>query len=436
MKKIVLKVLTLVFAFCIAGLVSAQTSLPENWKEVIQKYQNSAFHSLNNPVALSAFADDNLKSSTEIYEVDGFVILEMLIMEWEEGAWVNVMKMVYTYDNNEFLIEMIVYTWIEGAWVNGMKMEYTNNASGAPMEALWYIWNADTQEWDLMMKDTYTYDGNGWLTELLSQMWMMEQWINNDKWLYTYDVNGNCIEELELDWDFMNNVWENFDIHYYTYANNLLMEDLKQMWWNGAWENEYDSFWTYDGGGHYIDKLTKIWENAQWENFLHSVPTYNASWQLTEELGEEWLNGVWENDCMKYYTYDASGNLIEVLEQDWEAKGWVNSDKMIYTYGIVGVDEYSFINSSDFSLMNFPNPFTSVTTISFEINIRCYVQIDIFDLTGKRVNMIVSEEMKPDTYQYIWDGTDSNGNKLGTGLYLYRIKAGGETAVNKLSIIE
>lgn len=436
MKTNLLKLLTIVFALCIAGLISAQTSTPENLKEVIRKYQNSPFYSNHNLDALSEINIDNLKSTTEIYEVDGLVVTEILFLEWENGAWVNQAKMVNTYDNNNFLTETITYGWDEGVWKEIMKMEYTNNASGDPTEMLWYNWNINTLVWDLMFRDTYTYNASGWRIELLSEMWMVTQWMNNSKIEYSYDGNGNLIEELQLAWGFMTNVWENSTISNYTYVNDLLTEQLMKLWDGNAWENEYNTFWTYNGGTHYTEVLQKIWNNEQWENYTHGVPTYNANWNITEHLGEEWQNGAWVNDLLQLYTYDGNGNLIEVITQDWIANAWVNQLKMIYSYTGVGIFEYSNFNNSGINLTNYPNPFVLETTIAFDISEDCHVQLEIFDLAGKKVITLFDSDFTPGNYSVIWNGNNTSGNKLETGIYLYRINADGISSVKKLTIIE
>ncbi|MCD4745112.1 MAG: T9SS type A sorting domain-containing protein [Bacteroidales bacterium] len=421
------KFFIVLFFVAIASSVTASitTDLPDNW-EKIKKAIN-----IKNPIDVSG--DKIVKTLTE---KDGFVVLEVLYMQWENGDWVNEMKMENTYDNNEFLIEIIIYIWVENTWVKAMKMEYTNSASGQPMESFWYLWNSQTEEWDLIGKDTYTYDGNGNLIELLSQTWLEEQWVNSHKLLFTYDGNGYMIELLELDWDFLNQVWENFDIHYYTYDNNLLMEELKQLWWQGAWENEYNTFWTYDGGGNATERLKLSWEGGAWENFLHNTYTYNADWQEIEDFVEEWENGAWVNHEIHYKTYDANGNMIEQLTQVWEAKGWVNEGKQIYSYGFVDISEYSLLNNSDFNLINYPNPFTSSTTISFDIYENCHVQVEIFDITGKSVKTLIDIDLMPDNYTYIWNGTNNNGNEVEGGIYFYRLSTDKYTETKRMTFVK
>ena len=433
MKTNLLKFLTIVFALCIAGVISAQTSSPENLKEVIQKYQNSIFYSNHSLDVLSEINVDNLKSVTKTYEIDGLVVSEILFMEWESGAWVNIAKMVNSYDVNDFLTESISYAWENNDWVNVMKMEYTNNGSGNPTEMLTYLWDTYNLEWILMFKDTYTYNGL-WVTEILTEMWMVTQWINNSKTEYSYDGSGNIIEILDIAWDFMTNVWVNVRITNRTYVNDLITEELIKLWENGDWVNEYNSFWTYNGGTHYTEVLQKIWNNGQWLNYTRGTPTYNANWNVVEHLGEEWQNAAWVNDILQLHTYDGNSNLTEIITQDWETNAWVNQMKMVYTYTGVGIFEFSKSDDSNINLNNYPNPFISETTISFKISENYNVQLEIFDLAGKKVTTLLNSELIPGNYSVIWNGTNDSGNKLEPGLYLYRINADDKSIVKKLTI--
>lgn len=419
MKIFLLKFLVIAFVFSLTNMLTAQNNFPDNWKEIIKQHQN--MHVLNMNMIAGTVIDGDTKTITAIYDVDDYVVLEVLVMEWEGGVWVYQMKMVYTYDANWFLIEFFGYVWEEDAWSVYMKAEYTNNASGQPIESLLYLWNQETGVWDLISKNTYTYDGNGNLIEQLSQTWIVDQWINSHKLLYTYDVNYNLIEELELAWDFINNIWENFDIHYYTYENNLLMEDLKQLWWQGAWENEYNTFWTYDGGGHATERLKKSWEGGAWVNFLHNTYTYNASWQEIEEFVEIWESGAWVNHEMYYKTYDVNGNMIELLIQVWEAKGWVNESKQTINYGLVGINEYSSLNNSDFNLVNYPNPFNNSTTIEFDLFQKSNVFLSIYDINGRLITTLVNEEKDAGSYSVVWEGKNEKGNCAISGVYFYKI---------------
>ncbi|MBI9038171.1 MAG: T9SS type A sorting domain-containing protein [Bacteroidales bacterium] len=424
------KILIVLFLAAIATNVMANLTekLPEKWEEIVKNVINK-----ENPLINSG--DKILKTFTE---KNGYVVLEVLYMNWEDENWVNDSKHVYTYDENGYMFEFCMQSWTEGIWVDYIKITYTNNSSGKPIESLLYIWNPANELWVLTGKYIFTYDVNEFLIEQLMQVWLEEQWIDSDKWLFTYDGNGNLIEELELDWDYIGEIWENFDIHYYTYVDDLLMEDLKQMWEEGAWVNDINTFWTYDGEGHATERLTKAWPfgATAWENFLHNTFTYNANWQEIEDFVEKWESGVWTNHEIHYKTYDANGMIIEKLVQVFEAKGWVNCEKQLYTNGLVGISEYYLTRNSNLNLISFPNPFSSTTSISFDVFENSPVRLEIFDLMGKLVKTIVNIELSPDSYSFNWDGTNDNNRAVQNGIYFYKLSAGKFTQTKRLTFIK
>lgn len=73
------------------------------------------------------------------------------------------------------------------------------------------------------------------------------------------------------------------------------------------------------------------------------------------------------------------------------------------------------------SLMCYPNPFATRTTISFTIEKRERVQLNIFDINGQLIQTIINEELPKGEYKYSWGATDKSRNKLKNGIYFVKI---------------
>ena len=84
---------------------------------------------------------------------------------------------------------------------------------------------------------------------------------------------------------------------------------------------------------------------------------------------------------------------------------------------------------------NFPNPFNPSTTISFFIPERSPVRLDIFDTGGKRVNTLLQDIKPPGRYDIEWNGINSRGNTVSSGVYFYRLTAGRKTLTRKLVLM-
>jgi aryl-phospho-beta-D-glucosidase BglC (GH1 family) len=75
---------------------------------------------------------------------------------------------------------------------------------------------------------------------------------------------------------------------------------------------------------------------------------------------------------------------------------------------------------SEFSLMqNYPNPFNPSTTITFSLPAKSKVSLNVFDVAGREIAAIVSQELPAGTYSRQWDAAD-----LSSVIYFYRLLAG------------
>ncbi len=85
-----------------------------------------------------------------------------------------------------------------------------------------------------------------------------------------------------------------------------------------------------------------------------------------------------------------------------------------------------------FSLsQNYPNPFNPTTNLSFSLPSRSFVSLKVFDLLGREVATIVSEEMSAGNYSRQW-----NAANMSSGAYFYRLQAGNYSEVKKLLVVK
>ena len=70
----------------------------------------------------------------------------------------------------------------------------------------------------------------------------------------------------------------------------------------------------------------------------------------------------------------------------------------------------------------YPNPFAENTTIPFLIGTPgTAVQLEVFDMTGRKVRSLINGAFDPGRYTALWGGTDEQGQKLPQGIYIYRM---------------
>jgi hypothetical protein len=79
---------------------------------------------------------------------------------------------------------------------------------------------------------------------------------------------------------------------------------------------------------------------------------------------------------------------------------------------------------------NYPNPFNPSTKIRFSVPGKGYVSLKVFDLLGKEVATLVNEQLVPGDYERAF-----NAEGLTSGVYFYRLQAGGFVQTKKLLLL-
>jgi len=100
--------------------------------------------------------------------------------------------------------------------------------------------------------------------------------------------------------------------------------------------------------------------------------------------------------------------------------------------GITGVDPFSVHTPKRLVLQqNYPNPFNPVTTINYELPITNYVELNIYNLLGQKIETLVSERQPAGKYNVEW-----RADRIASGLYIYRIKTDHWQAVRKMVLLK
>lgn len=85
---------------------------------------------------------------------------------------------------------------------------------------------------------------------------------------------------------------------------------------------------------------------------------------------------------------------------------------------------------------NYPNPFNPSTTIKYELPTRSKVQIDIYNALGQHVARLTDSEKPAGAHTAYWQGRDANGNSVGSGVYLYRVKVNESAVTRKMMLLK
>ncbi len=130
---------------------------------------------------------------------------------------------------------------------------------------------------------------------------------------------------------------------------------------------------------------------------------------------------------------DSDGNLI--LHQN--VTSGLPDDLEDLIYGTLHNEEYNHRILKSFSIIqNYPNPFNPKTVIRYDVPITSQVNITIYNVKGEVINNLVDQYQMAGSRFVNWNATNSTGQTVPAGVYLYKIVAGDFTQTKKMMLLK
>ncbi len=85
---------------------------------------------------------------------------------------------------------------------------------------------------------------------------------------------------------------------------------------------------------------------------------------------------------------------------------------------------------------NHPNPFNAGTVIEYDLPVPSDVELEVFDVLGRRVVGLAYGYMPAGKHALVWDGRNSNGDPVSSGVYFYRFAADAFVHTRKLVVLK
>ena len=177
-------------------------------------------------------------------------------------------------------------------------------------------------------------------------------------------------------------------------------------------------------------------------NWTTASQTNNAGFRVlrstdgeTYEVVSELIAGAGTTDQLMDYMFEdtslpAAEIVYYVLEQV-DLDGTINRSNPIEV--LLGA---RFIMPTEFASAVYPNPFNPRTTISYDLPSDADVSIIIYDAIGQEIRHLVSQHYTAGRYSVQWDAKDFMGRSVGSGVYIAKIKAGPNTALQKMLLLK
>jgi len=132
-------------------------------------------------------------------------------------------------------------------------------------------------------------------------------------------------------------------------------------------------------------------------------------------------------DTWDYTTYEYDGTDVADLDSDGIQEfimqkhinpGYHYKSIFLKRDETVGVEDHNYTVPETFQLyQNYPNPFNPSTSIRFAIPQEAKVNIKVYNILGKEITQLLNETRISGEYEITWNGTDSNGNSVPSGIY-------------------
>ncbi len=85
---------------------------------------------------------------------------------------------------------------------------------------------------------------------------------------------------------------------------------------------------------------------------------------------------------------------------------------------------------------NYPNPFNPATEIRFDLPYTAKVELKVFNVLGQEIATLLSRELPSGSHSVTWNGRDDYDQPVSSGVYFYRLEAGGNSISKKMILIK
>ncbi|MFA5032337.1 MAG: T9SS type A sorting domain-containing protein [bacterium] len=135
---------------------------------------------------------------------------------------------------------------------------------------------------------------------------------------------------------------------------------------------------------------------------------------------------------------DGAGDMLIMASADSTLGQPANMDKLWYACyaDTLGIEDAGSAPKLFTVFSAYPNPANGIASIKYSLPNESNVAVKVYDVTGKLVNTLVNENRKAGTYTTTWNGKNTKGNKMSTGLYFYRVEAGSKVATRKIVFVK
>lgn len=206
---------------------------------------------------------------------------------------------------------------------------------------------------------------------------------------------------------------------------------------------------------HPENEMMDIITNISLMKMRHIQNDCRNSLLIADKLIQNYPETIYEKEALiekfyiyfdKYQDYAAAKNILRKLKEKYP-----NDIDVIVVETLLGSKKSRLLitgNNEDFVTasqtvlpkeivlnQNYPNPFNPSTTIEFTLPQASTVKLEVYNITGQKVRILVSGNLDAGLHSISWDGTNDYGEKVASGMYIYRITSGSFVQTRKMVLL-
>jgi len=206
---------------------------------------------------------------------------------------------------------------------------------------------------------------------------------------------------------------------------------------NGDFETEVAGFqqeYEFDSGILVIDSVMAGVENSAVDVYYMTKDNW-LSLGMIDLRGQEYIQNGHSNVVNIYFHLVKDAELIQPFLSHLLTLAVDENSKIILTR--VVTDRLSRLIPDSYALnQNYPNPFNPNTIIRYSLPKQSDVNITIYNILGQEVVVLVDKAQPAGYHQVVWEGKNSQGKPVASGIYFYRIEAGEFTDNKKMLLLK
>ncbi len=186
-----------------------------------------------------------------------------------------------------------------------------------------------------------------------------------------------------------------------------------------------NTHWDERGGFYSTDVHSSSADGHEWPFIVktNEEGVVSLDFEWTESLPSDWDVALIDMALGKVTDLRAEPAYDFACACDEEGRDFVIiTGPTAFTQG--AMNAYDLV-PADYQLsQNFPNPFNAVTTLRFSLPEESFVSVAVYDILGQEIATLANRQAYgAGNHALIWDGRNSAGGMMSTGVYLYRMEA-------------